>query len=82
MVNVEEIKEKLLQQFSSLHLKSLSEDSLYKKLFNTYKDIGNNLNRTCSAVQNKCKKMGLKKPDKYFYNHRFFQFHLEFFLFS
>ena len=39
MVNVEEIKDKLLQQFSSLHLKSLSEDSLYKKLFNTYKDI-------------------------------------------
>ncbi len=39
----------------------------------SYKQIGQILNKTRSAIQNKIKILGLKKPDKYIYNHSFFK---------
>ena len=40
MVNIEEIKQKLLQQFKTNHQRSISEDSLCSKLIAKYEDIG------------------------------------------
>ena len=40
MVNIEEIKQKLLQQFKANHQRSISEDSLCSKLIAKYEDIG------------------------------------------
>ena len=39
MINVEEIQQKLLQQFKTNHQKSISEDSLCSKLIRNYEDI-------------------------------------------
>ncbi len=39
MINIEEIKQKLLQQFKTNHQRSISEDSLCSKLIRTYEDI-------------------------------------------
>jgi len=39
MVNIEEIKKKVLQQFKENHQRSISEDSLCGKLVNKYEDI-------------------------------------------
>lgn len=38
----------------------------------TYKEIGEKIGKTKSAVQNKMRILGLQKPDKYFYNKHFF----------
>lgn len=42
----------------------------YEKL--TYKEIGEKIGKTKSAVQNKMRILGLQKPDKYYYNKHFF----------
>lgn len=39
----------------------------------TYGELGEKIGKTKSAVQNKLKVLGLKKPEKYFYNKRFFK---------
>ena len=36
-------------------------------------DIANKLNRTPTAIKVKANKLGLKKPEKYYYNHDFFE---------
>ena len=38
----------------------------------TYKEIGEKIGKTKSAVQNKMRILGLQKPDKYYYNKHFF----------
>ena len=38
-VNIEEVKQKILQQFKANHLRSLSEDNLCSKLIEKYEDI-------------------------------------------
>lgn len=43
----------------------------YLKMSN--KEISQNINRTNKAIQVKLSKMGLKRPDKYYYNKHFFQ---------
>lgn len=43
----------------------------YQKM--TYQQIGQIINKTKSAVQNKLRVLGLKKPEKYVYNHSFFK---------
>lgn len=42
----------------------------YEKL--SYKEIGDKIHKTKSAVQNKMRVLGLQKPDKYHYNKHFF----------
>lgn len=39
----------------------------------TYKEIGKVLNRSRASVQNKIKTIGLKQPEKYFYNVNYFE---------
>lgn len=39
----------------------------------SYKQIGQIINKTRSAIQNKVRILGLQKPDKYTYNHNFFK---------
>ena len=39
----------------------------------SYSQIGSKINKTKSAVQNKLKILGLRKPEKYTYNHSFFK---------
>jgi len=39
MLNIEEISEKLIQQFKENHQRSISDDNLFSKLTNKYEDI-------------------------------------------
>lgn len=54
---------------------TIEEIDFLKKNYETMQtyEIANNLHRTKDAVKIKARKIGLKKPEKYYYNHDFFE---------